>query len=205
MVLLVVFILAYLVGSIPTGWLRVRKHGIDLRTEGSGNIGAMNSYEVTKSRSVGVQVLVLDLLKGALPVALVLLIGYATLTVVVCFGVLLGHCYSAWLKFRGGRGLASAAGAALVLNPLLLSVWFAGMGLGWLIKKQVHAAAIVATIISLVAAMTFSDNWIVAGTPHWTGLHAMPDTVRGAIILMLVVIFSRHLKPLKLWVTGELE
>ena len=125
---------AYLAGSFPTGLLLGRLYGIDVRREGSGNIGATNLYR-TVGRKIGVITLIGDCLKGLVPVLLVQasppLAQYAPLVGLAAF---CGHVFSVFLRFRGGKGVATALGVFLALAPaavgialgvfiLLMAVW----------------------------------------------------------------------------------
>jgi glycerol-3-phosphate acyltransferase PlsY len=113
-------VLGYLAGSIPFGVLLTRwLRGVDVRQKGSGNIGATNVTRVA-GKKLGAVVLLLDALKGALPVALALRLspGQPTLHVLVGLSAVLGHVYPVWLKLHGGKGVATALGVLVVLVPL---------------------------------------------------------------------------------------
>ena len=109
---------SYLLGSIPTGLLFGKLAGIDVRKEGSGNIGATNLYR-TAGRKVGILTLIGDCLKGMIPVLLAryyeLPIEYVALVGLAAF---CGHVFSLFLKFKGGKGVATALGVFLALSPL---------------------------------------------------------------------------------------
>ena len=110
---------AYLIGAIPFGYLIGRLHGIDIRKVGSGNIGATNVTR-TVGKIQGKICFLLDFLKGALPVALVnsvFMQDTANLALAAGLAVILGHIFPIYLKFRGGKGVATAAGVALALAP----------------------------------------------------------------------------------------
>src|ERR1700719_4320102 len=120
--LLIIPVAAYLLGSIPFGVLFTRLFGGgDVRTVGSGNIGATNV-----ARAAGpvpaILTLLCDFAKGAAPVWLAgrLSNESATWMMIAALAALLGHCFPIWLKFRGGKGVATAAGAFLVLCPAAL-------------------------------------------------------------------------------------
>jgi glycerol-3-phosphate acyltransferase PlsY len=139
-VLISVYILtavgAYLLGSIPTGFLVGKARGIDIRAAGSGNIGATNAFR-TLGMVAGVVVMLVDALKGWLAVCIAQRLlapdsppGTAELgPIIAAVAAVLGHNYTCWLRFKGGKGIATSAGvlAALVPGPLLiiLSVWIA--------------------------------------------------------------------------------
>ncbi len=110
---------AYLLGSIPWSWLVVRwKTGQDVRQVGSGNVGATNAMRAA-GRAAGLLALVLDVAKGVAPVLAARALG-ATPLVESCAATLavLGHMYPLWLRFRGGKGVATAAGALGALAPV---------------------------------------------------------------------------------------
>lgn len=120
MTLIAIPIASYLLGSVPFGLLLTRALGRgDVRKVGSGNIGATNVARAA-GLLAGVFTLALDVAKGAGAVLLAekLSNDSATWMMIGAFAVLLGHCFPVWLKFRGGKGVATAAGIFLVLSPL---------------------------------------------------------------------------------------
>lgn len=109
---------AYLLGSIPTGLLLGKLYGIDVRQQGSGNIGATNLYR-TVGRKVGVLTLVGDCLKGLVPVLFARhFVPAGELAAWVGLAAFCGHVFSVFLKFKGGKGVATALGVFLALAPL---------------------------------------------------------------------------------------
>jgi glycerol-3-phosphate acyltransferase PlsY len=115
----------YLLGSLPSAYLLVRRRtGIDIRRAGSGNVGALNSFEVTGQRWIGVAVLLADVGKGMAAVWCARLLGadFAQACVAGCAAVF-GHLFPVWLRFRGGRGLATAAGAMMLIWPPFVLLW----------------------------------------------------------------------------------
>ena len=113
---------AYLVGSIPTGLLLGKAYGIDVRQEGSGNIGATNLYR-TLGRRVGVLTLIGDCLKGLAPVLAARYLAPSTdLAAWVGLAVFCGNVFSVFLKFKGGKGGATALGVFLALSPLAVAI-----------------------------------------------------------------------------------
>lgn len=108
---------AYLLGSVPTGLLLGRLCGIDVRETGSGNIGATNLYR-TLGRKMGVFTLIGDCLKGFLPVLLAAKLGLTEpMQAWIGLAAFLGHVFSIFLLFRGGKGVATALGVYLALTP----------------------------------------------------------------------------------------
>ena len=115
---LVVVVAAYLLGTFPTAALIGRMTGHDPTAEGSGNPGATNVLR-TSGRGAGVAVLAIDVAKGALAVGLGLLVGDHTLGVIAGAAAVLGHVAPVGRRFRGGKGVATAAGAGAVAFPAL--------------------------------------------------------------------------------------
>lgn len=113
---------SYLIGSIPTAFIVGKAHGLDIREHGSGNVGATNVYRVV-GKAWGILSLILDALKGFIPVFFApYLIEQAALPadqLQMIFGVtaILGHMFPVWLKFRGGKGVATGLGVMLGLIP----------------------------------------------------------------------------------------
>jgi len=116
--------IAYLIGAIPSGVVLTRLAGAgDVRNSGSGNIGATNVYRVAGKR-LGILTLVADMLKGALPLVALKLWGSGDemLLAMVAVALFVGHCYPVYLRFKGGKGVATALGIYLVLSPLSVSI-----------------------------------------------------------------------------------
>jgi glycerol-3-phosphate acyltransferase PlsY len=153
-------LLGYLSGSIPFGLLVVRAaRGVDVRDQGSGNIGATNVARVA-GKGLGVAVLVLDALKGALPVLLARAVEptpvVPALVGLVAFA---GHVAPPWLGFRGGKGVATALGVLAVLAPRAALA-------GALTYAVVLAALRISSVGSLLAGVVaVSVAWLVPGTP----------------------------------------
>jgi glycerol-3-phosphate acyltransferase PlsY len=120
--LVVACVAAYLLGSIPSGLLLGKAYGIDVRNEGSGNIGATNLYR-TVGRKVGLLTLVCDCLKGFIPVLMVKLSALpAGIAAWVGLAAFCGHVFSVFLRFKGGKGVATALGVFLALSPLSVAI-----------------------------------------------------------------------------------
>ena len=115
---------AFLSGSVPWSWLLGKLRGIDIRSMGSGNTGATNLFRIC-GKGAGITGLFLDTLKGALPVlaakqgipGILPPIGDWALALTAIFAVI-GHVFSPWLGFRGGKGVATTLGVLLILSPL---------------------------------------------------------------------------------------
>jgi len=121
--------MAYLLGSIPTGFLVARARGVDIRTVGSGNIGATNAFRVL-GKGLGIFVLLMDALKGWVAVQIgaqlvnQLLPGAPldNLRITAGIAAILGHNFTCWLNFKGGKGIATSAGVLIALVPWALLI-----------------------------------------------------------------------------------
>jgi glycerol-3-phosphate acyltransferase PlsY len=148
--------LAFAAGSVPFGVLIARRLGVDIREHGSGNIGATNVTRVL-GPVIGLVVLVLDALKGALPVGVALHAAAGPWTVAATgLAAVCGHCFSPFLRGRGGKGVATAAGVFLVLVPTLL-------GLGVLVFLVVLRVTRVPALGSLAAMLAISAILVARG------------------------------------------
>jgi acyl phosphate:glycerol-3-phosphate acyltransferase len=151
---LVTALLAYLLGSIPTGYLAGRLRGIDIRQSGSGNIGATNVFRVL-GKPAGIIVLIIDGLKGYAACAWVaeLVMHWFparigeddAYRIVAGLAAILGHNFTCWLKFRGGKGVATSGGVLAALVPgaliIILSLWILVFALSRYVSLASLAAA----------------------------------------------------------------
>ena len=113
----VALVVAYLLGSIPFSYLVARRKGIDVRTVGSGNVGATNVMR-SAGRAAGLTAFALDFLKGSLATWLALRMAGPTAAAAAAVIAVIGHMYPVWLSFKGGKGVATGAGAFLPILPV---------------------------------------------------------------------------------------
>jgi len=167
---LLVAIVGYLIGSIPSGYLVARSQGVDIRQQGSKNIGATNVLRVM-GKKWGYLVFFCDCVKGFLVVKLGVLIALHALLSPVLGGVIaavtciLGHNYTFWLGFKGGKGIATSGGVILALFPLAV---ICSVALTWIVvfyaSKYVSLASIAGAIsLPLSVFLVFPK----AGTEFW--------------------------------------
>lgn len=140
-------LMGYLVGAIPTGYLVCRALGVDLRTVGSGNIGTANAYRAA-GKGAFIATLVGDLIKGLAPVVAARLVTDNDWTVAaVALAALVGHCWPVYLKFKGGKAVATAAGTAIGLAPpvglLMFVIWWGVV----LISRYTSLAAVFLAVV----------------------------------------------------------
>jgi glycerol-3-phosphate acyltransferase PlsY len=160
---------AFWAGAIPFGVLIARRRGVDIRAHGSGNIGATNVTRVLGTRA-GAVVLVLDALKGALPTAAALAaLGEPRTVALTGLAAILGHCFSPFLRGRGGKGVATAAGVVVVIAP--------GRGaIASAVVALVLRATRVPALGSLAAAAAITAGLALRGGGPYTAL-ALATTV----------------------------
>jgi glycerol-3-phosphate acyltransferase PlsY len=189
-------LVGYFTGSIPFAYLFTRRAtGKDLRVEGSRNIGTLNAFEVTGRRSVGAWVLIADLLKGLLPVFIFETLGYSDALVILIPALVLGHCYPVWLRFHGGRGLATAAGAVLLVSPVMVATWLLTYKLGRMVHDQVHFGAIVATGTCLGLLLLVPLTWLERASLDMSGFADHGFQMVLSIAVVLLIVLSRHIEP----------
>jgi acyl phosphate:glycerol-3-phosphate acyltransferase len=186
MLLILVLAGAYLLGSIPTGLLLGKVYGIDVRKEGSGNIGATNLYR-TVGRKVGAMTLAGDCLKGLLPV---LAVKYSTLPVEyaawVGLAAFCGHVFSVFLRFRGGKGVATALGVFLALSPLAVAVALGVFVVMMLVWHYVSLGSISAAAVMPIAV------WALGG-----------GRVMGVVTMIVaLIVIIRHTENIKRLAAG---
>lgn len=189
-------VLGYLLGSFPTAYLLVKwRSNVDIRNAGSGNVGTLNSYTVTKSKFIGGAVLVADFCKGVAAVvgARFLLGADFTGDAFAGTGAVIGHSYPVWLGFKGGRGLATAAGAMAVLGWPLVAVWIVLWGIGFVAWKAVNVGNAFACVVTTLFSLVCPDEVIQA----FSGTSASPAEFRFFVIAVMVVLLLRHIEPVR--------
>lgn len=196
MIYLAALLLGYIIGSLPTAFLVLKKaKKIDITTVGTGNVGAMNSYDVTNSKTIGIVVFIIDFLKGMLPLLILNLFSVNSFSVlaVALLGCIYSHCYNPWLKLKGGRGLASAAGGTAILFPFVLVVWMILWIVFYFMKKDITIANVTASIFSLILTLSSIQSAQKYSFPK-------PETEAELVLFSLglfIIIISKHTQPLQ--------
>ena len=189
-------IISYLIGSIPSGLLLTKATGVDIREQGSGNIGATNVTRLL-GKKLGILTLIGDMLKAIMPMlavhwyylrsGMVVSPQEVDLAVSLCGGAaFLGHIFPIYLKFKGGKGVATALGVFIVIEPLaaLISLFiFIGV---------VYFTGFVALGSILVAALLTLWIWLLGGTPN----HVLLAFLIG------VLIWIKHADNIKRLLAG---
>lgn len=173
---LLIVLLAYLAGSIPFAYLLSWQRGIDLRRIGSGNVGASNVLRTSGVR-IAVVAMCLDALKGAAAVLVAERVGAGPATMVAAgLASIVGHIYPVWLRFHGGKGVATAAGAFAVLAPLALGVAGAVFLLAVWMTRYISVGSMAAALTMAVVALA----------------SAVPGAVAGGAWVSAAIILHRH-------------
>ena len=164
--LAVLLVGSYLLGSIPFGYLAGRLAGIDIRKVGSGNVGATNVVRVLGKR-YGYPVFALDVLKGFGAVKISMLIAPGRppewnspefFGIVAAMSSVLGHLYPPWLKFKGGKGIATSAGALLALTPVATLIGVAIWIIVFWLTRYVSLASITAAVVLPVVILVLNSH-----------------------------------------------
>jgi glycerol-3-phosphate acyltransferase PlsY len=171
------FIAAYLLGSIPSAYIAGRlTKKIDIRNVGSHNMGAMNSF-YNLGKGVGIMVLATDILKGIAAVALAdLVLDIPNLYIFICgFIVVLGHNYPVWLKFKGGKGGATAIGAIIYFIPWAIPI--------------VLTIFLILTVITKFPTLSYGIAMVSFPFVAWL-VYDRPDYILYTALLILVPFLS---------------
>lgn len=187
---IVTALVAYLLGSIPTGFLVAKARGVDIRTVGSGNIGATNAFR-TLGKRLGIFVLLMDALKGFIAVQIGALAVAAVfpgpplefLRITAAIAAILGHNFTCWLHFKGGKGIATSAGVLLALVPLALLIILTIFIILFVATRYVSVGSIAASF-----ALPFA-TWF---TQHDIGL----TTVTGAMGALAILKHRKNIQRL---------
>lgn len=186
--------LAYLLGAIPTGYLLAKTKGVDIRKVGSGNIGATNVYRCI-GKNWGILTFVLDFLKGYLPAAVFPVFirqganefsGVPLSLLCGCMAVI-GHNWPVYLRFRGGKGMATGAGALLGFAPLAMLIGVAGWLIFFLATRYVSLSSILAAV--LIAACS------------WRLYHGQ-ILIPAVLSVMGIIVIGRHHSNIKRLLNG---
>jgi acyl phosphate:glycerol-3-phosphate acyltransferase len=179
------FVIAYLLGSIPFGLLLTKFSGAgDIRDIGSGNIGATNVLR-TGRKDLAIATLLLDAAKGSVAVLIGQYFG-PDLAVIAAWGAVLGHLFPVWLKFKGGKGGATALGVGIALAPIL-SLYAA---LTWLAVAVLLRYSSLATLLAIASAPVYA--WIM-------GYHQISE----AFIPLAILVWIKHHANIRRLLKGE--
>ena len=184
----------YLAGSVPFGLILAKLvAGKDVRLSGSGNIGATNVARVV-GKKLGVVVLVLDALKGFVPVLVASRMTFGSgnahgdfVEGCVAFAAVLGHCFPLWLKLRGGKGVATGLGVLLAHRPEVAAVGLVAFAIGFAVVRRVSLGSMLAAVAVVGAIVYFG--------PH--------DVSAAPLAACTLVIVARHHGNIRRLISGK--
>jgi len=169
---------SYLLGSIPSGFILGRLYGVDVRRGGSGNVGATNVARVVGKKQ-GLLTLIADVAKGFIPTLLSVTLGFSpVVTAVVALAAFLGHLYPVFLKFRGGKGVATTLGIFLALAPL---------GTACLVALFL-LVALLSRVVSLASMVTAGAAPMV----FYFLSYPLPVVALGSILALFIIMRHRE-------------
>jgi len=171
MIIAILLVLAYLIGSIPSAvWVSKWVYGLDIREHGSGNAGATNTFRILGSKA-GSTVMFVDMLKGFIAVKLAFLSGFTignelfeNLSIFLGLSAVIGHIFPIWAEFRGGKGIATLFGMILSINPMV-AVSLVGVFVMMLfLTKYVSLSSITASIAFPLLIVFIFNSDVHVGT-----------------------------------------
>lgn len=184
---LIAIIGGYLIGSIPFGLILTRLGGYgDIRNIGSGNIGATNVLR-TGNKKLAIATLVLDSVKGALAVGLATYFMSYNMAILAGFFALIGHLFPIWLKFKGGKGVATTLGTLLALKPI---IGIAACGI-WLLMAVVFRYSSLSALTAIGLSPVLAH--FMYGNPNLTGLCG----------IIAALVFYKHRENIKRLLDGQ--
>lgn len=189
-------LICYFIGSIPTAYLVAKKRGIDITKEGTGNVGARNTYDVTGSKISGIIVLIVDVLKGGVPIFILAYVFQFNIAEIIfpSFFLILGHNFSIFLKFKGGRGLAVSMGIAIIINFWLFIIWSLFFLIFYRVKQNEHIGNVGATIL-LPIGVIFLQPIIEPFTYKYAGNDSFEFLISLSLIMSLLILI-KHINPI---------
>lgn len=190
------FLIGYLFGSFPTAFLLLKKvMNLDITKVGSGNVGGRNTYEVSGKLYLGVIVGLFDAVKGLIPVLIYIkfyndfyFAGF------VFVGAVLGHCYSIWIGFKGGRGLGTAAGGFLILMWPIILFWLVGYAIVGKLTRSVHVSIVGAVLCAII--FTFVANQFNLVEKNYLFISTSLNEMGIFFLAVGFVVISTCIKPI---------
>lgn len=177
-------IIAYLIGNISPATLLAKAKGIDIKKEGSGNAGTTNALRVM-GKKAAVITLVIDILKGVVAVGIGWLVAGQNGAMFCTLCVMLGHIWPVFLKFKGGKGIATSFGALLTLDPILALIELGIVAFGTLVSKRMSVGSVLG--LALLPVVSY---------------FRMPEFIWISIVMAAIMIFKHRANLVRL-VKGE--
>ncbi len=184
----VLTIIAYLFGALPFGLLVANARGVDIRSQGSGNIGATNVFRCV-GKGWGIFTFLLDALKGFISAFVFPMLADLNPEYGVLFGIvaIIGHAFPIYLKFKGGKGVATSAGVLLGVAPMAIAVAMACWAICMAVSRYVSLSSIVAAITAAITVWVQGDKGMI---------------VKLALTLMSLLVIWLHRANIKRLLNG---
>jgi glycerol-3-phosphate acyltransferase PlsY len=191
------YIAAYLIGSIPFGVVIAKKYaGVNVQEGGSKSIGATNVLRVVKekdpalAKKLGLATVILDALKGTVVILVAMMMGMSTETLwAIAVLAVLGHCYSAYLGFEGGKGVATGLGVFLVLIPIPTLIGAAVWGICAKVLKISSVSSLLGLVGVVISAIVLEDGLGVGSN--------------APMYIITFIIFYKHIPNIVRLIQGE--
>jgi len=199
MSLIIICIVFYLIGSFPTAYLLLKyKYKKNIINEGSGNVGARNTFDITNSKLDGALVLIADFLKGLIPVLWYLNYSGFDIQMVVfpALFLLAGHNFSIWLKFKGGRGLATSAGIMVAVNFTLVILWLIFYFILDKLIRNVHISTVIALILLPLSIVFLQDFILKFNNPVLRSIEDPFSFLFSFCSAVCIIILMKHISPI---------
>lgn len=185
MTIAIMIIIAYLIGSIPTGLIIGKLfYNIDIRQHGSGNLGATNTFRIL-GKNAGIFVTIFDVLKGTISALFPMMFHQDIHPIIIGVAAVIGHVYPVYLKFKGGKAVATSAGVILGTNPLLFLIIAVIFFTLLFTTKMVSLTSILTSIANFIGTLFFDDKILMFVS-----------------LLIMIVIIVRHQTNIKRIING---
>lgn len=175
MIIAMMLIVAYLIGSIPTGLIIGKLfYNIDIRQHGSGNLGATNTFRIL-GKKAGIFVTIFDVFKGTIPALFPVIFNQSVHPIIIGVAAVIGHVYPIYLKFKGGKAVATSAGVILGTNPVLFLIIAVIFFTLLYTTKMVSLTSMLTSIANFIGSLFFDDKILM-----------------GVSFIIMIVIIVRH-------------
>ncbi|RAI82706.1 glycerol-3-phosphate 1-O-acyltransferase PlsY [Macrococcoides goetzii] len=186
MIIAMMLIAAYLIGSIPTGLIIGKLfYNIDIRQHGSGNLGATNTFRIL-GKKAGIFVTIFDVLKGTIPALFPVIFNQSVHPIIIGVAAVIGHVYPIYLKFKGGKAVATSAGVILGTNPVLFLIIAVIFFTLLFTTKMVSLTSMLTSIANFIGSLFFDDKILM-----------------GVSFIIMIVIIVRHKSNIERIINGS--
>jgi len=184
---IILMLICYLLGSIPTAYIIGKINNIDIRMFGSGNVGATNVYRIL-GKKWGILTFSIDFLKGLIPIYIFIKNNYEPYIVILAgIFIVLGHIFTPFLNFKGGKGVATSTGIFMAITPKTLIISLIVFAIIVSISRYVSLATLIATLVFMISSI-FSKIAL---------------EFKYMIVIVSIIIYLTHLSNIKRLINGK--